>query len=285
MGYGLLDAYASVQAAQQSLATLSGPDIVCNSNTIFTLQNGGNSVTWQVSYNLQIISSNNTSITVKQISPNANGQGFIKAVLSYRTLEKDVIVGASEIDYVTFSNSADGEEYLCTSHTDNMYYIVDGNPPNTTYQYRLLQYPNLNVVYTSSTGQSNSGEIYYIPPKGWYVFEVRSTNACSTSDWFGYEVEYVDCSQLDGGGGEEFSVHPNPASDNFTIVSNNKSAELSTFNTEEIVYELYDLNSSLKLKGNLNKSQQVDVSSLKKGLYILKIISKTKVETHRVIIE
>lgn len=273
---------------------VEGEALICNgSSETYTLNSipSGVTTTWQVSGHLQIISSTNTSVTVKQVSPTANGVGYVKAILGSITSELEVFVGTTEINYTSFyNNAANGTGYLCSSHYGNMYNIADGSPPNTTYQYRLLKHPNLNVVYTSPTGRSSSGEINYTASSGWYTFEARGTNTCGTSDWFGTDVEYVDCNEGGGGGDEgedgEFVIMPNPVSESFTIVKKNNS-QSATFNfeTKKVTYELYNFNMSLIKKGNLKESQQIDISSLKKGLYILKIISKTKVETHRIIIE
>src|SRR5690606_38281894 len=93
MGYGLVDAYASVQQAQQSLVSITGPDIVCSSNTKFYLQ-GGNNPTWSTSNNLSIVSSNNNNITVKALNLNTSGQGFVRTIFTNGTsVQKDVWVG------------------------------------------------------------------------------------------------------------------------------------------------------------------------------------------------
>ncbi|HKK12203.1 MAG TPA: hypothetical protein VJ945_05195, partial [Flavobacteriaceae bacterium] len=42
---------------------------------------------------MQIVSSSNTSITVKAMSSLTQGSGYIKAILQYQNLQKDVWVG------------------------------------------------------------------------------------------------------------------------------------------------------------------------------------------------
>lgn len=280
----------SVVSNNCAIPELIGSSTVCNSNTTYTLQNGGSSVSWQVSSNLQIISSNNTSISVISQWTNGSGQGFIKAILPYETIQKDVWVGKADIDIVLFSNAIGETDYWCTSHTDN-YYDLFPKLDGTTHEIRLKKYPNLNIVYSSSTNYyGDEGPFYYTPSAGWYLFEVRRTNSCGTSDWFGYEVEFVDCSQQ-GGGESEYRIYPNPTSETLTIekLSNNQTSQIDTFKLINIKnsdsFELYDFNTNLVKKGVINNQTIIDVSTYKRGRYFLKINSKGKSRTHHIIIE
>lgn len=289
-------AFESYSVLQQVVSSscavpeLNGSSTVCNSNTTYTLQNGGSSVTWQVSSNLQIVSSNNTSITVISQWANGSGQGFIKAILPYETIQKDVWVGKADLDIVLFSNGIGETDYWCTSHTGN-YYELFPKLDGTTHEIRLKKYPNLNIVYSSSTNYyGDEGPFYYTPLPGWYLFEVRRTNSCGTSDWFGYEVEFVDCSQQ-GGGESEYSIYPNPTSETLTIekLNNNQTLQIDTFELINIKnsdsFELYDFNTNIIKKGVLNNQTIIDVSTYKRGRYFLKINSKGKSRTHHIIIQ
>ncbi|WP_303318918.1 M12 family metallopeptidase [Flavivirga abyssicola] len=183
--------------------TISGSQLICgNSTKTYTLTNGGSSVTWQVPSYLQILSQSNTGITVRPTSSTISGSGYVRAITSCSTVQKNIWVGTQYIEDIQFSNGIGEEWYFCSSHTNNQYDLypkIQGN----TYQVRLLSFPSLNVLYTSSTTTSSFGTLNYTPSPGWYVFEARMTNSCGTSQWLGYEVEFVDCNQ-GGGQGEEF---------------------------------------------------------------------------------
>jgi hypothetical protein len=147
----------------------------------------------------------------------------------------------------------------------------------------------LSVVYSSSLNYSgDTGTLNYTPLPGWYVFEVRRTNSCGTSDWFGYEVEFVDCSQ--GGGESEYLVFPNPATESLTIekIKTNQLSEIMNnqpnYLIENILYEFYDINMNLILNGTIFDFNSIDVSTLKRGTYILKINVNKHFETHKIII-
>ena len=63
---------------------LSTIDCLCNSGTktVNVSNLGGNTTTWEVSSNVSIVSSSNSSITVKAKSSNSNGEAFIEARFS-----------------------------------------------------------------------------------------------------------------------------------------------------------------------------------------------------------
>ncbi len=272
-----------------SIPNLRGVKTVCNSNKTFTLENGGNSVSWQVSSNLQILSSNNSSITVKAKYSSSSGNGFVRAILQYETLQNDIWVGKAEPNYIIFRNGVGGTYYWCSSHTDNEFEILP-RVPNTTYQVRVKNFPALNVIAGpySFTGNIATLPTDYNYTPGWYIFEVKATNECGTTDWFGSEVEFVDCST---GGGGEYRVYPNPTSETLTIEKNNlqqtaQSENLNSANREITgSFELYDFSSNLLLSGKLSNLLTIDVSKYKKGKYILKIHSGGKTESHQIIVE
>lgn len=204
-------------------------------------------------------------------------------------MKEKVAVGIPPIMSVTFSNSVNDEDHFCTSHIGNMYHIDPVHYSSATYQYRLLKYPTLNVVYTSLSGRPQSDEVSFIPSQGWYEFQVRATNDCGTGPWIGQEVEYKDCSQSSTEEGE-YRISPNPASSTLTI-GKNKVKRINT-TTNHIVntlststYQLFDFNTNIITNGDITDITTINVSNYRKGIYILKIYSKDKSETHKVIIE
>lgn len=209
---------------------------------------------------------------------------------SYKISQKEEQTGTPTVDFVSFSNGIGETDYFCTSHVGNSYEIYP-KLSNTSHQIRLRKYPSLNIVYSSSTNYyGDSGTLNYTPSPGWYVLEVKRTNSYGTTDWVGYEVEFVDCSQ-NNGGGNEYRVYPNPTSEILIVeesskskTQNNKTHRLNKINSSS-TYELYDFNSTLVSRGKINDITNIDISNYKKGEYILKINSKGKSKTHHVIIE
>src|SRR5690606_32936452 len=107
--------------AQQTLATITGPDIVCSSNSTFNLQ-GGNNPTWSKSYNLSIVSSNSSSTTVKAVNSSVGGHGYVRATFANGTfVQKNVWVGTPSLNY-----SPQEDFMMCRdiSTTDNNSFTV-----------------------------------------------------------------------------------------------------------------------------------------------------------------
>ncbi|MFD0862712.1 T9SS type A sorting domain-containing protein [Sungkyunkwania multivorans] len=278
---------------------LEGPELLCSySTTTYSVDMGTNGCalpgavsSWRASYNLQVIGSTGNSISVKRRAT-GHGEGWIKGTFSNgATFTKKFWVGHATVDQMVFENGFDGEYYFCTSHNGNRYEFFP-KLPDSRYQFRLRKYPNLNVVYTSPYYNGNLGTLSYTPSPGWYLFEVRRTNSCGTSQWYGEEVEFVDCSNGNGGGegegsdtGEmksdmkEYSVHPNPSSGHFTITKNNAkdTGDIST-------YVLYDMYQKVVLEGSVESMTNVRTSKLVKGIYILKIVSDRREETHKIVL-
>lgn len=295
------NAFASSSILQQivsnscTIAELSPIDYLCYpTNETLTISNlGNNTNNWQVSSNVIILSSNNSSVTIRAKYSNSSGNGWVKAALSNGVvLQEDFWVGKANVDYISFSNGIGEEGYFCSSHVDNEFTIypwIQGN----TYQYRILGFPSLNTIYTSPVISGNSGTVYYTPTPGWYIFEARITNSCGTSDWFGAEVEYVDCSFGNSGRGEqyEFYTYPNPTSESLTIEkiefkSNNskaKNVEKTVSKESSYKFRLYNFQGELVRSGQLKKLISIDVSSLKKGTYFLQISNNGNIETHQII--
>jgi len=292
LGHGRLNAQA---ALQQTIPIIEGPSMFCPSATMEVAELDGGSITWSVSpSNALSFTQGQSSTTFTRIG-SFTGSAVITATLNpscgtTQVISKNVSVGLAPINNVSFSNGADGEEYLCTSHTGNTYQIYP-NTANTTYQYRLRSYPNLTVVYTSPPGQYNTGTINYIPSQGWYEFQVRTTNACGTSSWAGFEVEYVDCTQIGNRSNHSTFVYPNPANSQLYIKRIDADLDVKIQNSSKLEpfrAELYNLSGLLikeKYFGNLGEESTLDVSNIQKGNYFLKIVAKEIEETHQIIIQ
>lgn len=264
---------------------LVGSPQVCNAET-YIFQNcstPGAVQNWEVSYNLQIVNSDSNSITVDLFSSSASGDGWIKATFANGNIvQKEIMVSTPYIDNITFGNGIYEEGYFCSSHTGNTYELypkISGN----LYQIRLLSFPSLNVVFTSSFSSSASGTIHYTPVPGWYVFEARMQNTCGTSEWTGFEVEYVDCSNNNGGGEHKYIVYPNPSSSIINISYKNTASEFATKNDDITQLRLYDFYSKVLIQKSGANLKELNISTLNDGIYYLEITSNDKIEVHKVV--
>lgn len=138
-GYGRLNAEKAVKAA---LPNLTGPTLVCTSNSTFNLSNvpAGASVSWSKSSNLNQVAANNNSITVKAANSISSGNGWVKASIttdcgSY-DVQQDFWVDKANVDSVSFSNGVGQSGYFCSSHNGNFYSIFP-KQTGVTHQIRL----------------------------------------------------------------------------------------------------------------------------------------------------
>lgn len=273
-------AFASYSVLQNVISTscsipeFTGPDLICNTDTVFSLQNGGTSVTWQVSSNLQILSSSNTGITVKPINNTIIGSGYIKAVLPYETLQKDVWIGTPLIDYDINENFTICRDINSTSN-NFLPVFIQGMDVSTTWEVQRIT-NNHNV---SMQGSEVLVSLNYAPPYNYIAFKVRASNACGFSNWLQYYVEVVDSCESENY--NRFIVYPNPASDIINIRAKMSKEEI----IDPISYQIYDLNGIVIENGDLRKQSIIDLSNYKKGSFILKIDKDIKSEIHKIIIK
>lgn len=282
MGYGLVDAFAAVQQAQQSLASITGPDIVC-SNTSYSLQNGS-ATSWQVSSNLLIVNSNNTSITVKPKYSSGGSTGQITANLgSGSSVTKSVQVNNPTLTnsdvavYDSFYSSlngsgtsqdpyliSNGEEYIIEMSSNKVSLINYTTIPSgwTWYFYGVFQ-----IAFTPNN--MNYGNAY--------PFDIDYTGICGNSVhtiYFKYSNYY----------GSFYTVSPNPSSESVSIQK--KSNSINNSSSDKVEYKFFDFSSNLIYKDFItNDKATINVSNLKKGRYILKIYGTKEEETHHIIVE
>lgn len=283
-----------INTRSNSCTQISEVNTICYpQTTTVTLSNlGGATTIWTSSNNVQIVSSNNSSATIRGTNSYSNGDGWIRAELSNGiTFQENFHVGKAEVDNVLFRNNGAGVSgYFCSSHYGNEFEILL-YVPNASYEIRIRDLSTNNIVagpYNFTGGIATLPTDYNYTP-GWYLFEARGTNSCGASnDWTQWEVEFVDCT-IGGGGGEyEYRVYPNPSSENLTIQKtqqpNKANSNRKSTGGNSAFYKIFDFNSVQIFKGFLENETTIDVSDYKKGSYILKIYKNGKSESHQIII-
>lgn len=248
----------------------------------------GCTYTWTHSPNLMLVSGQNTSTAVfRSISTLQSDFGWIQVTINdskgrnrTATATKNVQMGLSQIETISFSNGLGTEVYFCTSNRGNKFEIFPQRA-NVSYEYRLLSWPSLNVIYTNPNLYGGT-PIYvtHYPPPGWYVLEVRMNTPCGATGWVGYEVEFVDCTQIEGGGFFRVQASPNPTSSDLYITIDKEKDEVKALKTSEnINFVLYDFNRAQSIKQwtykNDQKQYRLNVSGIRQGQYIL-VVTKGK---------
>lgn len=247
---------------------ISGPNTVCTSNTLFTLQGANpSSVTWQVSSNIQLVSSNNSNATIRSIYANSTSTGWVKATFDGLVITKDFGVNG-DINEIPMSVTVSlVNNYLTITIHDG-----SGNTPYDLY---------FNDVYKLST---NSRTITFAYSQNSGRVEIRNQNSCETGLNYAFYTGYFG-----GSYNYSYNVFPNPTSESLTIEKKESTLEdLSNSNFDidkNSQYELYDFYQNLVSKGDISNLTNLDVSKFKEGLYILLIITNGNYESHQIIIK
>ena len=282
-----------------------------NTNTTYTLNttNPGVTTTWQRSSNVQIISSNNQSVTIR-VNAYSLGGTWIRAVMSNGvTVQKTIVPPTVSISpFIQWENGATGvSSFLCSARTGNKYTFTSSGTIQH-HQYRIKNSSG-QVLYTSSaflTG--NSG---YLPdlffPEGIYRFEIRGTNTCGTlSSWTVVYVEFKSCFGLGGGGGgigpafgaeasPDFVVFPNPVNMGNSVNFLDKQAQQTSLTiksngllrttSEATNITIYNLQQQKVFSTTFRgQERKLDLSKLKTGVYHMRIQKGNKVEIKKILV-
>lgn len=275
---------------QTGSLVLSGNNAFCTGTSQYTLNvPAGTNVTWQSSNpNIATVSPTGNPATVTKI---INGTVNITATITVCgttiSVTKEINIGIPDIDFVTFSNGANGEQYFCTSHYGNQFQpLFSFMPVNGSIEYRVLSWPSLNLVYTDPNAYPLGSPIpmnYMATPGSYVVVEIKLTTSCGSTAWMGFEVEYVDCSETGGGCPScEFrlSASPNPTDGDLNVTIDKEKPEVKALNkNEKVRYVLYDVNRAQMMKqwtfDNGQNQRTLNVRGVKAGQYIL-VVTKGK---------
>jgi hypothetical protein len=275
---------------------ITGTSVLCSGTTDYTLSGApvGSTITWSVDYPYAATLSNVNSPTVTlEKASGINQKVALTATVNCggtytKTMEIDL--GTPNFGYVSFINPFNVEGSWCSSDYGNQFFI---EPPasGTSYELRLLTWPNLSLVYTDPTTHgTNSGTFSYTNNNpGWYVLEVKGTNACGSGDWVGYEVEYVDCSMA---AATYFTVEasPNPAQTEMTVRTTNEKPEVKALGKSEtvrlILTDFYTMQPVKQWKFDNSQSQfSLNVGELKRGKYVLQVMKGKYRQSRHIILQ
>ena len=284
--------------------TVAGSYNICGLNSYtYTLQNTSYPANWQVSTNLQILSSTDSSITVKAANNFINAQETVKAILPYSTIYKDIYIGTPftylpaycpgvQDSYCDLRNAGatmpKGQtttlhiEGIGTSSSGTLdweWEKVEGQFTFVTYgQNGSNGNPQANG--TKSLGQTANIQISP-SASGNISFRTRARNACGwgSAKFYSYSLSY----------GRTFSITPNPARDRIYIQEESLSSDKnisSAARLEKTNYTIQDLYSNKVKSGSfIGNSAEIDVSSLEKGIYVLNLQTGSENITKKIAVQ
>lgn len=272
-----------------SVPEINGSEIICNClGTTYTILNGGNSVTWNISSNLTILSQGQNSITVKPATTSTNGAGYVEAILPTQTIRKDIWIGKARIT---------------SAKLDNGQYLAHGSTPNRVCKYEQIKtnislggtsyasWSMINSSHTTSWSQQGNNLTFYL----WAVnhtatFRITLNNGCGT-----FTRDYIfsvkDCS---GGGNDPcdptMSIYQNPVDTEIEIINIPAPCDpvLSKSADNEKLFEnsaatLYDIIGN-PVKSKVPFDGKMNVEKVKAGLYILVVTTNGATNSFRIII-
>ncbi|PIF30396.1 putative secreted protein (Por secretion system target) [Flavobacterium sp. 9] len=279
-GYGLVDAYAAVLAAQCTGTTsqISGAASICSSAS-YSAPTGGTTYNWSVtqSSSLVTLSGNGTSsVTLTKTSQTGTGQITLSlyygsASCGYRTINKTITIGSNFVATLHDGVGPYGQVDV---------FVQGGAPPYNVYR------GETTLIYTS-----NSPGTFVVPfGCGGGILKVEANTSCGL---VAYRKMYSGCNTKSSvstqasskvGDSSFYKIYPNPASSiiNISLINEDRAPDFSA----QINAILYDLNGQEKSNvAVVNNTATINVSQLQKGVYVLIVNINGVSESHQVLVE
>lgn len=167
--------------------SLTGPEQICNLTTFSfdSCKVPGAVQTWTTSSNLQIVNSNDYSVTVDLASTNANGNGWIKSTFNNgQVMQKDIKVGkpsaVTKLMHVSTFGCTMGEIFAYPAWGADQY---------------EWQVTGAIIVDNGGTSYIGDSSIFVDPidTNTSFTVKVRGINTCGVSGWYTKTIP-MDCS-------------------------------------------------------------------------------------------
>ena len=256
--------------------SISGPDLLCTTDTFYFSSSASPSVTWSITPSYVASPSSGTGGTAN-VSKNSNGDGTITfnygCVGNQRSISKDFHSGPySSSDYpISGPGSA--------SCNQNVYYSIP----------QLVGVTSINWAWPGGwTYVSGQGTRYLALRTGTYggVVAVGVNNTCGQSG--SYDTHYTSVYGCYGPFG--YNIYPNPASSELVIeLTDLKTGELVSYNEFNIgqiliINNKHEIVFKKQYKGLDNRRVTVDLRNIKAGTVYVKVKVGEYEFTERVII-
>gem|GEM_PF-6173905 len=294
MGYGRLNAKKAVETIIFEDTYISGSSLACSSNTVFSLFNvpNGISVNWQVSSNLQIVSSTNTQVTVKASNSTVSGSGYIKAIISGYEIQKIVWVGPPSPDELDIQNSNySGQDFFVAGEQNVLWVTTKTSAIDET----VMGIDDYDWNYSSGwshfeTEDKDMVSVVFVPPYsyGYETVYVRACNTCGEGNWHSESYQIMQNYYL--------SFSPNPTYDETTITieqgtleetnQKSESAETASDKIGEWDLEIYNIMNVQKLKKDNLKSKSIKIQTAgwTEGIYLVRVKYKDEILTGKLLV-
>ncbi len=260
----------------QRYPSITGSDVVCTSNTTYTLNNRppGTSVTWAKSINLQYVSGQGTnSYTVKAYSNDTRASGYVTASITgdcdIPILNKSVWVGRPGLPVTTPDGVPPMQVIYGSSFLVNIF-----KPPGANPNTGIWSAMGSISITTSGTGRRCGFQATGFDFGQWHVY---TSNTCGNSNTYTGSVIVP---------GWDFGMSPNPADDYVEI-----TAEKKEYDTKSIVSDNYEVKILNNLKSVVYESAKTNQTSLRistkhltNGTYYIHITAGEQTEVKQLIV-
>jgi Secretion system C-terminal sorting domain len=247
----------------------------------------GNTVTWSSSNTAiaTVTGGTNSQVNVNSI---ANGTCNLIATITNScaqttTVTKPLKIGAPYFEIVIASTGGgrmDLELKGVNSTTGILENISTQNLTSILWEVVSINPSGCSTFFPTGT----TAKLYYSSSTCRTQLKVTATNSCGSSTIYRPFIGSGGGIQRQALTQNTFQVFPNPAKDIINIELLNKNEQ--SIKQSRISAELYDMmgikKSSISI---IDFSANINVSNLKKGVYVLKIDMDGQIENHQVIIE
>ena len=275
------NAWYAVGIGSQIAGLLEGDDCVCyNPTTTLTFNNFANqSVSWQSSSNIQILSSNDTSVTIRAVNNATRGTGYVTANVGGEQITKNIWVGKpsapsslygpTNVRYGAVVNYSGSSVQGATSYKWYLPYPYDQNASVTVDPTKWGILSGGTSRYLNAIAGPNNGLVQFMGENKCGIGGAKSINVTISSTSSGGISPgggNMPISSLVGEQNDKLSIYPNPVKDKLNVLS-------SVDTPLDVV--LYDLNGKEVLRKKITKKDNVlDVSEFSNGVYFVQVIGQ-----------
>lgn len=245
---------------------------VSTTSTSYNLSNLTAGSTYDVRVKNNCSSTLSSSYTTGQFSTTVSTSSCAQAYESNNTVATAYPITALNTDYnAAIQTSGDVDWYKVTFSSAGRMTIKLANLTHDV-DLRLYSSNGTTLLKSSANGGSTAEKIQYTVSAGTYYIKVYPYSGYNANSCYNLRVE----SGYTMSGGEDFSandnlindavkLYPNPATDIVTLDLPEKLAKGASVN-------IYDMSGSLKMNVKVSReSQQINISQLKQGVYLLKV--------------
>ena len=261
---------------------VTGPDLVCFSNSIFTLTNypSGSTVNWTKSSNLQYVSGQGSgNYTVKAYSSTTSGAGYVKATVTNSGCDPIITqisfwVGNPDSDDLDILNPYNyPDNTLCGGEQNQLIAGYNGSQTIQDYDWDYSGWSHFEV------GATDNISFVTVPYSFIYKdIKLRAANQCGETGWI-TERFYPNQSC-----GYFFSYSPNPSDDYVEIrPDESKLAENAIDYYEVRIYN--NLNVAVFQTGKTKESLlRINTRQFQNGVYFIHFIAGKKIDVKQLVV-